>query len=308
MDYRVSSSFKHCYRCQPVSAIEKPHLEVGDKIIMPVSALDHLASLLIEYPMLFKLSNPATERVSHCGVLEFTADEGMIYMSDWMMENMMLKEGDIVDVRSATLCKATYVKLQPHSKDFLDITNPKAILETALRSFTCLTTGDTIMVPYNNNKFYIDILETQPTSAVSIVETDCEVDFAQPLDYKEPEKPEPSNSMGKKEAEVHEFSKEAPKFIPFTGVARRLDGKHSTESAQPVPSPILKAQKSEGTNGSISSTNSSRKHSGKLVFGSKANKALKEAPKVSSKKTMPEPQKIEQKFQPFSGKSYSLGR
>lgn len=45
------------------------------------------------------------------------------------------------------------------------------------------------MVSYNNKKFYIDIVETKPSPAISIIETDCEVDFAPPLDYKEPEKP-----------------------------------------------------------------------------------------------------------------------
>lgn len=47
------------------------------------------------------------------------------------------------------------------------------------------------MVAYNNKKFYIDIVEAKPSAAVSIIETDCEVDFAPPLDYKEPEKPAP---------------------------------------------------------------------------------------------------------------------
>lgn len=46
------------------------------------------------------------------------------------------------------------------------------------------------MVTYNNKSYYINILETKPASAVSIIETDCEVDFAPPLDYKEPEKPQ----------------------------------------------------------------------------------------------------------------------
>ena len=45
------------------------------------------------------------------------------------------------------------------------------------------------MVAYNNKKYYIDIVETKPSNAISIIETDCEVDFAPPLDYKEPEKP-----------------------------------------------------------------------------------------------------------------------
>lgn len=61
-------------------------------------------------------------------------------------------------------------------------------LETSLRSYSCLTTGDTIMVQYNKKEYYIDIVETRPSRAVSIIETDCEVDFAPPLDYEEPKK------------------------------------------------------------------------------------------------------------------------
>ncbi|KAF5456458.1 hypothetical protein F2P56_025941 [Juglans regia] len=102
-------------------------IKSGDKIIMPPSALDHLASLHIDYPMLFELQNDATERMSHCGVLEFIVEEGMIYMPYWMIENMLLQEGDIVRVKNMTLPKGTYVKLQPHTKDFLDISNPKAM-------------------------------------------------------------------------------------------------------------------------------------------------------------------------------------
>lgn len=45
-----------------------------------------------------------------------------------MMENMVLQEGGIVKVKNATLLKGTYVKLRPHTKDFLDISNPKAML------------------------------------------------------------------------------------------------------------------------------------------------------------------------------------
>lgn len=42
------------------------------------------ASLHIDYPMLFELRNDAAERISHCGVLEFIAEEGMIYMPYWV--------------------------------------------------------------------------------------------------------------------------------------------------------------------------------------------------------------------------------
>ena len=54
----------------------------GGKIIMPSSALEKLARLNISYPMLFKLSNK--NRSTHCGVLEFVAEEGRIYIPHWV--------------------------------------------------------------------------------------------------------------------------------------------------------------------------------------------------------------------------------
>nr|XP_023897051.1 ubiquitin fusion degradation protein 1 homolog isoform X2 [Quercus suber] len=284
---RHFSTFEHSYRCYPVSFIDKPHLEKGDKIIMPPSALDRLASLQIEYPMLFELNNPAAGRVTHCGVLEFIADEGLIYLPYWMMENMLLQEGDVVQLKNASLAKGTYVKLQPHTKDFLDVSNPKAILETSLRSYSCLTT-------------------------VSIIETDCEVDFAPPLDYKEPEKPAKSALLNRKRSEDEdEPAKKMAKFSPFTGFGRRLDGRPSTESVAPDSSPILKQHQSEtqnGTKDSKSSNPASRQPSGKLVFGSNVNQPKNEKSKVAPKNSNQEPPQKEEepKFQAFTGKKYSL--
>lgn len=42
-----------------------------------------------------------------------------------MMQNMLLQVGDTVKFRNVSLPKGTYVKLQPATSDFLDITNPK---------------------------------------------------------------------------------------------------------------------------------------------------------------------------------------
>ena len=40
--------------------------------------------LNITYPMLFKLTNKNSDRVTHCGVLEFVADEGICYLPHWV--------------------------------------------------------------------------------------------------------------------------------------------------------------------------------------------------------------------------------
>lgn len=123
--------FSTQYRCFSVSMLAGPNdrsdVEKGGKIIMPPSALDQLSRLNITYPMLFKLTNKNSDRMTHCGVLEFVADEGICYLPHWMMQNLLLEEGGLVQVESVNLQVATYSKFQPQSPDFLDITNPKAV-------------------------------------------------------------------------------------------------------------------------------------------------------------------------------------
>jgi ubiquitin fusion degradation protein 1 len=104
---------------------------------------------------------------------------------------LFIEEGALIKVRNVTLPRATFVKLQPHTTSFINIANPKAVLEVALRNFSCLTKDEVICIDYNDTKYYINVVEVQPSryNAVSIVETDVRLDFAPPLDYVEPEPP-----------------------------------------------------------------------------------------------------------------------
>ena len=123
-------------------------------------------------------------------MLEFTAPEGNCYVPFWMMQNLMLEEGGLLSVKSASLPKATFVKFKPQSSDFLDISNPRAVLEKQLRTFSCVTVGDQICLPlgtvsccvqlvlqitcrYNNKRFYLEVQEVKPKEAACIIECDC---------------------------------------------------------------------------------------------------------------------------------------
>jgi ubiquitin fusion degradation protein 1 len=44
-----------------------------------------------------------------------------------MMKNLLLKEGEIIQVQYTNLGIAKFAKFQPQSVDFLEITNPKAV-------------------------------------------------------------------------------------------------------------------------------------------------------------------------------------
>jgi len=170
---------------------------------MPQSALGKLSMLNVQYPMLFQLSNTVIkEKKTHCGVLEFTAEEGKCYLPFWMMEVLCIQEGTLITVENKTLKKGNFVKVQPHLTAFINISNPKAVLEQKLRNFSCLTKGDDIAIEYNNKIFILNILEVKPddaeTHAISIVETDINVEFAPPRDYKEPEKEKEKEEAPKK--------------------------------------------------------------------------------------------------------------
>ena len=90
-----------------------------------------------------------------------------------------------MNIRNTSLSKATYVDFKPQSVDFLDASNPRVVLERALRKFTCLTVGDIIQINHAESVFRFKVIDLKPQSAVSIVETDCEVDLEEHEGYKD---------------------------------------------------------------------------------------------------------------------------
>jgi ubiquitin fusion degradation protein 1 len=153
---------------------ERQDVANGGKIILPPSALEHLSRMNVVYPMLFKLSNTTVERHTHSGVLEFVADERWCYLPYWMMRNLMIDEDASLKVEYATLPVTSFSNFEPQSPEYLDITNPKAMLENSLRSFARLISGDVIG---------LRVPETRPGPAVSIIECDMDVEFASPIGY-----------------------------------------------------------------------------------------------------------------------------
>ena len=132
-------------------------------------------------------------------MLEFIADEGKVFLPGWMMRNLLLDEGDIITLTSSTLPGdselfqkknliffkkvASYSKFKPQQVDFLNITNPKAVLEKHLRSFACLSKNDMISIDYLGKEYEVQIMELKPADAVNIIECDMNVDFEAPVGY-----------------------------------------------------------------------------------------------------------------------------
>lgn len=75
-----------------------------------------------------------------------------------MMENLLLQEGDFVRVKNVALPKGTYVKFQPHTKDFLDISNPKAMRVCS----SCCLLIHTTWINFSSGLFFLLSILVQP--------------------------------------------------------------------------------------------------------------------------------------------------
>lgn len=178
-----------------------------------------------------------------------------------MMHNLLLEEGDIVQIESVSLPVATFSKFKPQSPDFLEITNQKAVLENALRNFACLTTGDLVAIKYNSKIYELCVLETKPGNAVSIIECDMnvrvrhihlypstyfrlicvtktqyfhfvvqkkktkQVEFDTPVGYQEPARIRKEIGADPDDEANQQIHYDTQSFVAFSGEGNRLDGK-----------------------------------------------------------------------------------
>ncbi|KAK9133278.1 hypothetical protein Scep_012806 [Stephania cephalantha] len=166
----------------------------GDKIKLPPSCFTELSNqgALDKGPMYFRLSKvhqdgPAdsvltehqNQEATHSGVLEFTSPNGTVELPPHVWNNLFPDAPvgvPLVEVRYVRLPKGTYAKLQPDGRGFSDIPNHKAVLETSLRNNATLSQGDVIAVKHGELSYNLRVLELKPSSSVSVLETDIEVD------------------------------------------------------------------------------------------------------------------------------------
>ncbi|KAL0209654.1 hypothetical protein RCL1_008492 [Eukaryota sp. TZLM3-RCL] len=185
MGRRSSGSFQHTYSALPMVYAFMDKYDLTGNIILPEDALRQLADSNAAYPYMFRIENKRLGLFSHAGIAEFTAKHGEVYIPGWMMNQLHLNPHDRVDVSIARLPKGEYVRLQPQSVDFLEIENPKAVLEFQLRQFKTFTVGDVIKISFSGKIYDIAIKDLKPADAVSLIDTDIVTEFDAPVGYVE---------------------------------------------------------------------------------------------------------------------------
>ncbi|KAL3615273.1 hypothetical protein CASFOL_040934 [Castilleja foliolosa] len=167
-----------------------PYQGSGDKIKLPPSCFTNLSEegAFDKGPLHFSLTLVHHEaekesRTTHAGVLEFTADEGLVALPIHCWSNLFPAEAPnsaMVEVRYVWLPKGTYAKLQSVESGFSDIPNHKAVLETGLRQHATLSQGDILTVNHGVLTYHLRVLELKPSASISVLETDIEVDIIGP--------------------------------------------------------------------------------------------------------------------------------
>jgi ubiquitin fusion degradation protein 1 len=190
-------------------------------------------------PILFRILNIQLSIYTHCGVFDFTAEEGTCYLPANMFDRLCLEEGSKVNLRALALNPGTFIKIQPQKTEFINIPEPKKVLEFNLRNYFCVTEGDTISIKFCGKTYKIDILQCKPDKAIRTLNCDLVVDFAPPKDYKEPEPKKPINKVtgsnikfNSEEKPVKLTKEEIEKTITdkkFSGHHLRIDGKPITQ-------------------------------------------------------------------------------
>ena len=235
--------FIDVYKAYPATKIDRDDINLSNSIILPPSALDQLSTKgifdEIKRAITFRILNIELNISTHCGVLEFTAEEGVCYIPSHMFEKLSLLEGQRVQIRNTVLKSGTYIKMQPHLTEFLNNANPKTIIEFNLRNYICVTEGDTISVKWGKKIYKLDIVKCAPEKAINTIGWRYLIDIAPPKDCKEPEYQESSQISDNVKSSIR-FK---PHDVPMTEIEKKIliqdekfSGHHSRLDGKDIPS------------------------------------------------------------------------
>lgn len=157
------------------------------RVILPQSILEDLVAFQVQPPYIFQISHINGIYKTYCGVLKFTGHETMIRIPLWIHQQLNLDTAEHVILKHRTVPMGTFIKLLPHSVDFLEIKNPRDELEKCLTNYQVLSCGDEILCSFDEYEpMRFTVAHIEPAfEAIYIVDTDLSVDFLEPIGYKE---------------------------------------------------------------------------------------------------------------------------
>lgn len=133
-------------------------------------------------PLMFKITSINGKSI-YVGMHDSIIDE-RCYCHYRILQELFIEENSKVELEVVKLPKGTKVKIQPSNKDFLEIQDFKTVLEHNLvQNYNVISKGSNITIEHNSKLYDLQIVELEPQDAVSLFNTDIEVEFMPPADY-----------------------------------------------------------------------------------------------------------------------------
>jgi ubiquitin fusion degradation protein 1 len=199
-------------------------LENSNKTLLPAACIPDLdLDAGITY---LEVSSDTNDKKVVCAVHEHTETPGIIFMPSRIMNAMGIDACDNVKVVQKTdIQKGEYIKIRPFQKAFIELSNPKAVLERHISQFyPVLTKGEVINILYNDVDYQIEIVETKPSSSIQTTNCDINLDFDRPVDMEDESKNETRQEM-----------KQENKIIRKRTVPHEYQNKRSKEDMRRFP-------------------------------------------------------------------------
>lgn len=164
---------------------EIPKNNLG-KIIISNYILEQILSkediIINEEPLIFKITSTNGKSI-YVGMHDSIIDE-RCFCHYRILQELFIEENSEVTLEVVKLPKGTKVKIQPSNKEFLEIQDFKSVLEFNLvQNYNVISKGTNITIEHESKLYDLQIVELEPQDAVSLFNTDIEVEFMPPADY-----------------------------------------------------------------------------------------------------------------------------
>jgi hypothetical protein len=133
------------------------------------------AEFLVEDPRQLMTETPrqVTAKVAYCSPLDFRAPENYVFVPRWIMENLGIKNNDLVDIEFVRMKLASLVTLQPLTLKWDELLNkiggdPKSLLEHEINKFSALTTGSVITIEIEKVEYQFRVVDIKAEGNLSV--------------------------------------------------------------------------------------------------------------------------------------------
>ena len=197
-------------------------LEYGNKILLPSSMLPDLD--IENGTVYFSVMNPRNCKEIFVGVHEYNDSPGICFLPHAMIERLHLNDEPAIIKQIKDVESGTYIKIKPYEKAFIELEDPKAILERFIsKNYPILSKNEVIIIKYLDIEYHIEVVECNPAHTIQTTNCDINVDFEKPLDMIEEERipspPAVQNTIVSQE--LNEF-RTMDNLQRFPGIGRRL--------------------------------------------------------------------------------------